>query len=132
MNPRADESRDSSESSYKVVEQAPGAGYRHVLTAQEIRDRLAQLPAHFIAPLEVVQLSRITRKKLSFPCYGMQWGPAIYLYPVEETLVEQYTSPPKPAQIIEAKMYGARWESHEDRFMAASVDRTGTEGFLSQ
>ena len=111
--PRADESRDSSESSYKIVEQAPGAGYSHVLTAQEIRDRLAQLPAHFIAPLEVVQLSRVTRKKLSFPCYGMQWGPAIYLYPVEETLVEQYTSPPKPAQIIEAKMYGARWESQK-------------------
>ncbi len=84
-------------SKYQVVMQAPGAGYRHVLTAEEIRDRLAQLPAHFVAPLEVVQLSRMTRKKLSFPCYGMQWGPAIYLYPVEESLVEQYKSPPKPA-----------------------------------
>ncbi len=96
---------------YAVIEQAAGPGYRHVLTEQEIRDRLSQLPAHFVAPLEVVQLSRMTRKKLSFPCYGMQWGPAIYLYPVEESLVEQYKSPPKPAQIIEAKMYGARWES---------------------
>jgi hypothetical protein len=102
---------EEKKSGYKIVEQTPGAGYRHVLTPQEIRDRLAQLPAHFLEPLEVVQLSRITRKKLSFPCYGMQWGPAIYLYPVEDTLVEQYRSPPKPAQIIEARMYGARWES---------------------
>ena len=52
----------------------------------------------------------MTRKKQSFPCYGMQWGPSIYLYPVEESLVEQYKTPPKPAQVVEAKMYGARWQ----------------------
>jgi len=40
----------------------------------------------------------------------MQWGPTIYLYPVEVSLVERYKSPPKPAQLIEAKMYGGRWE----------------------
>jgi hypothetical protein len=109
--PCGKESVSRVESDYRIVEQAAGPGYRHVLTPAEIRDRLAQLPARFIAPLEVVQLSRMTRKKLSFPCYGMQWGPAIYLYPVEESLVELYKAPPKPAQIIEARMYGARWES---------------------
>src|SRR5262249_32680238 len=96
---------------YRVIEQSPGIGYRHVVTPQEVRDRLSQLPAAFVEPLEVVQLSRMTRKKLSFPCYGMQWGPSIYLYPVEETLVEQFKSPPKTSQLIEARMYGARWES---------------------
>ncbi len=95
---------------YRFVVQSAGPGYRHILSPAEIRDRLAQLPQEFIAPLEVIQLSRMTRKKLSFPCYGMQWGQTIYLYPVEETLVEQFRSPPKPSQIIEAQMYGAQWE----------------------
>ena len=52
----------------------------------------------------------MTRKKRTFPCYGIQWGTAIYLYPVEESLIESYTRPPKPAQLIEAKMFGGRWE----------------------
>jgi hypothetical protein len=103
------EPRESADS-YRVIVQSSGNGYRHVVTPQEVRDRLARLPGAFVEPLEVVQLSRMTRKKLSFPCYGMQWGPAIYLYPVEETLVEQFKSPPKPNQLIEARMYGARWE----------------------
>lgn len=30
--------------------------------------------------LQVVQLSRMTRKKKTYPCYGMQWGRALYLY----------------------------------------------------
>lgn len=95
---------------YRIVVQDPGIGYRHVLTPEEIRSRLSELPAHFVEPLGVVQLSRMTRKKLSFPCYGMQWGPSIYLYPVEESLIERYKSPPRPAQRIEAQMYGGRWE----------------------
>ena len=30
-------------------------------------------------------------------------------YPIEETLIEVFNDPPKPAQRIEAAMYGARW-----------------------
>ncbi len=59
---------------YRVLVQKPGPGYRHVVTQSEVRDRLAALPQHFLNDLEVVQLSRMTRKKQSFPCYGMQWG----------------------------------------------------------
>src|SRR5262249_43334010 len=59
--------------------------------------------------LEVVQFSRMTRKKQSFPCYGMQWGATLYLYPIEESLVEYYNQPPKPSQLNEAHMYGGRW-----------------------
>src|SRR5690606_2587623 len=77
---------------YRIIVQRPGIGYRHVLTPSEIRDRLAHLPSQFTEPLEVVQLSRMTRKKLGFPCYGMQWGASIYLYPVEESLVEHFSS----------------------------------------
>jgi hypothetical protein len=89
--------------------QEPGRGFRHVLTRDEIRGRLAELPREFTAPLELVQLSRMTRKKQSFPCYGMQWGTSLYLYPMEEGLVEHYHRPPKPSQMIEARMFGGRW-----------------------
>lgn len=95
---------------FKTIVQTPGAGYRHVLTPQDVRQRLSTLPERFLAGLEVVQFSRMTRKKQSFPCYGMQWGPAIYLYPIEENLVEFYDQPPKPNQVNEARMYGGVWE----------------------
>jgi hypothetical protein len=95
---------------FRVIVQDPGDGFHHILSPAEIRARLAQLPPAFTRGLEVVQLSRMTRKKQSFPCYGMQWGAAIYLYPLEDHLVEYYDSPPKPSQINEARMYGVRWE----------------------
>ncbi len=94
---------------YRFVVQLPGDGYRHVVTPEEIRDRLAQLPEHFVEPLEVVQLSQMTRKKHAFPCYGMQWGATIYLYPLEESLTEHFYDPPKPGLVNESQMYGGRW-----------------------
>lgn len=94
---------------YRIVHQAAGEGYRHVVSANEIRARLAELPGWMTQSLQVVQLSRMTRKKRTFPCYGMQWGNAIYLYPVEEDRIEHFNTPPKPAQIVEARMYGASW-----------------------
>jgi hypothetical protein len=95
---------------YRVIVQDPGPGFRHVLTPDEVKERLEQLPLHFVEPLEVLQFSRMTRKKQSFPCYGMQWGASLYLYPIEENLIEYYHCPPKPSQRIEANMYGGRWE----------------------
>jgi hypothetical protein len=94
---------------FRTIIQPPGSGYRHVVTPVEIRQRLAELPEAFVGPLEVVQLSRMTRKKQGFPCYGMQWGAAIYLYPIEVGLVEFYGQPPTPNQVNEARMYGGRW-----------------------
>jgi hypothetical protein len=94
---------------YRLVVKPPGPGFHHILTPEEIRARLAQLPKSFLQNLEVVQLSGMTRKKQSFPCYGMQWGSSLYLYPIEETLVESYNCPPTPAQRNEARMYGGRW-----------------------
>lgn len=94
---------------YRIIVQPPGSGYRHVLTPDEVRQRLEQLPEEFTRTLEVVQLSRMTRKKQGFPCYGMQWGAAIYLYPIETDFIERYHQPPKPNQANEARMYGGRW-----------------------
>lgn len=98
---------------YEIIEKAPGKGYGHVVTPAEVRQRLAQFPEKVLASLEVVQLSGMTRKKRSFPCYGMQWGNTLYLYPIETDLVEVFTQPPKPAQLIEARMYGGVWLTPE-------------------
>lgn len=94
---------------YRIVVQAPGEGYRHILTPADVRARLSRVPAHFLRELEVVQFSRMTRKKQSFPCYGMQWGNALYLYPLEESLVEYFDCPPRPNLVNETRMYGGRW-----------------------
>jgi hypothetical protein len=94
---------------YRIVVKPPGNGFRHILTPADIRGRLEELPASFRDNLEVVQLSGMTRKKQSFPCYGMQWGTSLYLYPIEDNLVEYYHCPPTPAQRNEARMYGGRW-----------------------
>lgn len=94
---------------FRIIVQPPGAGFVHIVTPQQVRDRLALLPERFTAPLEIVQLSTVTRKKKSFPCYGMQWGTAIYLYPVEEGLVEDYSTPPRPAVYQEARQFGGQW-----------------------
>jgi hypothetical protein len=95
---------------YRIVVQQPGEGYRHVVTPEQIRARLARDPQHFLRELEVIQLSKMTRKKQSFPCYGMQWGNALYLYPIEESFVEHYDSPPRPNLVNETRMYGAQWD----------------------
>ncbi len=94
----------------RIVEQSPGEGYRHAVTADDIRGRLALLPDGMLEPLEIVQLSRMTRKKQTYPCYGMQWGRALYLYPIEASLIETFGRPPQPAEKLEAQMYGGRWK----------------------
>ena len=91
------------------VEQNPGEGYVHPVTVDEVQDRLRQIPERFTQHLEVIQFSRMTRKRALFPCYGMQWGPTVYLYPIEESLTETYVRAPRPEQIIEARMFGGKW-----------------------
>lgn len=97
---------------FKYVVQAAGLGFIHPVTPAEITARLADLAPSLVEPLEVVQLSTMTRKRKLFPCYGMQWGPNVYLYPIEESLVEVYSRAPKPDQLVEAKMFGGVWTQH--------------------
>jgi len=97
-------------SDIKFVVEPAGEGYVHPVTTAEVAERIAQLPKRFRARLEVVQFSRMTRKRALFPCYGMQWGTAVYLYPIEATFVEHYMRPPRPEQLIEARMYGGQWQ----------------------
>lgn len=81
----------------------------HPVTVAEIRERLGLLPEHLTTGIEVVQLSPMTRKRRLFPLYGMQWGPNVYLYPIEDCLTETYFRPPRPEQLIEAQMFGGHW-----------------------
>jgi hypothetical protein len=97
-------------SQVKFVVEPAGDGYIHPVTTQEVAERIAQLPKRFRSGLEIVQFSRMTRKRALFPCYGMQWGTAVYLYPIEQTLVEHYVRPPRPEQLVEARMFGGQWQ----------------------
>jgi hypothetical protein len=99
---------------YRVIVQDPGEGFSHVVTPEQVRDRLTRVPQHFLKGLEVVQFSRMTRKKMSFPCYGMQWGATLYLYPLEETREEIFHAPPRAETVNEAKMYGGVWDRPDD------------------
>lgn len=94
----------------RVLVESPGAGYIHPVTADDVRERVLQLPEPWCWSIDVVQLSRMTRKRRLFPCYGLQWGTAVYLYPIEESLEELYVRAPRPAQRIETEMFGGRWE----------------------
>ena len=82
--------------------------------------------------LEIIQFSRMTRKKRSFPCYGMQWGSAIYLYPIESGLVEYYSRPPRPCHVNEAAMFGGRWvQESSDEWKLVWTERTIQDFYLN-
>lgn len=100
---------ETSHSELRVVVQNPGRNYIHPVTPDDVRERVLQLPAQYREKLDVVQMSRMTRKRRLFPCYGLQWGTAVYLYPIEASLEELYVRAPRPAQRIETEMYGGRW-----------------------
>jgi hypothetical protein len=99
----------------QFVVEPPGRGYLHPVTVDEVRQRISQLPARFTRQLETVKFSRMTKKRALFPCYGMQWGTTVYLYPIETTYQEVYTRPPSPQQRIDGKMYGGVW-TREGRY----------------
>ncbi len=90
----------------RIIVADPGDSFIHAVTPTEVRARLRDLPVAWQAYLDVVQLSPMTRKRQLFPVYGLQWGTAVYLYPIESSLVETFIQPPRPQQRIEAAMYG--------------------------
>lgn len=100
---------DGQNRSVRFVVQKPGRDFVHPVSVEEIRERLNDLPNEIVQRVEVIQLSRMTRKRQLFPRYGMQWGSSVYLYPIEESLVETYVRPPTPQQLIEARMFGGVW-----------------------
>ncbi|MDA1017211.1 MAG: hypothetical protein O3A00_22485 [Planctomycetota bacterium] len=114
-----------------VRAQQPGDGYIHAVTLDDVRERLAELHPRWTEKLEVVQFSRMTRKRRLFPCYGMQWGSNVYLYPIEESLREAYVRPPRPQQIIEAKMYGGVWSQEGPLWILSWTPKTIRDFYLN-
>lgn len=123
------EPSESGELSYIVHE--PGKGYLHPVTTEEIQQRLDLLPPRFVQDLEVVQLSRMTKKRAFFPYYGMQWGVSVFLYPIEESLTESYARPPTPNQLIEARMYGGQWEQQGRKWTLKWTEQTIKDFYLN-
>ena len=112
-----------SQSCPRFVVQSSGPDFIHPVTVAEIQERLELLPKSIVEQVEVVQLSRMTRKRQLFPRYGMQWGASVYLYPIESSLVEAYVRPPTPQQQIEARMFGGVWsESDREWTLTWSLD----------
>jgi hypothetical protein len=93
----------------QLIVEEPKRGYMHPVTKEEVQERIECLPEQFRKGLEYVHFSRMTRKRRLFPCYGLQWGTAVYLYPIEEDLEELYLRAPTPQQRIETEMYGGQW-----------------------
>jgi len=100
---------ENHEKGIRFVQEPAGKGYLHPVTEDEVRERIQLLPARFLHDLELIQFSRMTKKRALFPCYGMQWGSTVYLYPLEESLEEVYDKPPQPQQVTLTKMYGGEW-----------------------
>lgn len=115
----------------QVIVEPPGGGFLHPVTAEDIRERVLQLPEPFCHSIDVVQLSRMTRKRRLFPCYGMQWGTSVYLYPIEESLQEYYVCEPRPAQRIETEMYGGRWEQSGSLWRLSWTQETIRDYYLN-
>ena len=115
----------------RYIRQPAGSGFRHAVSIEEVRDRVAQLPRRFTRNLEVVQFSAMTKKRQLFPCYGMQWGTSVYLYPIEDSLVEIYCRPPTPQQEIEARMFGGCWTQDGERWSLTWTDETIRDFYLN-
>lgn len=123
------EPEETGEIRYKV--DPAGPRYRHAVTVDEVRERLLELPSQFVEPIEVVQFSPMTQKRKLFPCYGMQWGANVYLYPIEASLVEKYYRPPKPQQLIEAKMYGGVWSEADGYHLLTWTEQAIKDFYLN-
>ncbi len=121
----------SGRESVDIVVEPAGAGYIHPVTENEVLERIAELPKRWTRELEVVQFSPMTRKRALFPCYGMQWGATVYLYPIEESLVETYGRPPKPQQRIEAQMYGGVWRQEGNYWVLEWTHETIRDFYLN-
>ena len=124
-------SDEGNDHNLQIVTQIAGRGYVHPVSADDVLERVLQLPARFQKKLDVVQFSRMTKKRRLFPCYGLQWGTAVYLYPIEASMEELYVRAPRPAQRIETEMYGGRWEQHGDLWRLIWTETTIRDFYLN-
>ena len=116
---------------FEIIVADPGYEYCHVVTPDQVRTCLDRLPPEFLKGLEVIQLSTMTKKKRLLPCYGLQWGCAIYLYPFHESLEEDFATPPPMQMVIETKMYGGRWVHTDNLWKLIWTESTARDYHLN-
>ena len=117
--------------SIQYIKQKPGKEHFHPITIAEAKSRIAELPERFTRDLDVVQFSKMTKKRAIFPVYGMQWGSTVYLYPIEESLTEVYAQPPGPQVVIDTKMYGSKWSQTKNRWTLTWTPETIRDYYLN-
>ncbi len=94
----------------------PGNGNAHPVAPEEVLERLHQLPPAIAKQLRTCfdHLSMPqSRRKNTHPCYGMQWKSTIYLFPMEQSGVEEFWIHPTVAYRNELARFGAKWHWNE-------------------
>ena len=94
----------------RIIVDVPGCGYVHAVSREVLEKRLCQFPPEMLVRLVVVKLSTMTRKRASAQLSGMQWGGAVYLYPVPESGKDTCRRPPSVSEKIEIAKCGGKWE----------------------
>lgn len=85
-----------------------GEGRYHVLSVDEILERLDRLPKSHLRNLHTIVLPCMTKKRRRMHLYGLQWGGTIYLYPSRTELRQELNGPPYPNEHIEFEKYGGK------------------------
>jgi hypothetical protein len=94
----------------------PGSDFHHPVTMCEVLERLTQLPREITGRIGV-RLDHLSMPHLrspSLPAYGMQWGSAVYLLPIEASRIEKYPVLPSVIYRQELEKFGAQWKWNRD------------------
>lgn len=85
-----------------------GKGYFHVLTPEEITNRMRKLPKEHLRNLDTIVLPCMTKKRKRMDIYGLQWNGTVYLYPMNDDLLHEINRPLRPLERQEANKYGGK------------------------
>lgn len=114
---------------YTIYEFPAGEGYMHPASIDDVEGRLLQLPEHVRSYVEVIELSRQTRKKVRENLYGQQWGTAVYLYPVDDSLIEVFDT--KDAALEhDTKKFGGKWHPDNNKWILEWTESTIRDYYL--
>lgn len=110
--------------------QEPGYERYHPATEDEIETRLSAVSNKYLYNLSWVTRAGVTRKKTSFPLYGMAWGETIYLYSVSRHLTEFYDELPEPSFVSSTKKYGGKWRQYGSTWELQWTEQSIKEFYL--
>lgn len=124
-----DESLDPSD--YSVTTEPPGKGFVHAVSADDIFGMLDLIPEQYLEKLTRIKLATYTKKRRRENLYGLQWHAGIYLFPLSDTLVEEYTRPPNPLELQEIKKYGGKFVQEGEKWKIEWNESTARDYYLN-